>query len=93
MSHYSIGFTDYTHRGKVIRSCVGNNRADKFIEEYDTEGLDSGFIPPEYANRPDRISQIFYGDPKAFWLVCITSNKFDVFEDFRAGARVAIPND
>lgn len=93
MSHYSLGYTDYTHRGHRVRSIVGNSEADTFIETYDTDGLDSGFIPPDYANRPDTMADVFYGDANFFWLICLNSNKFDVFEDFQVGSRVALPND
>lgn len=93
MSHYSMGYTDYIHRGYKVRSSVGNSEADKFIEDYNTENQDSGFVPPDYANRPDRMAEVFYGGPDYFWLVCLSSNKFDVFEDFDVGSRVGLPND
>jgi len=93
MSHYNLGYNDYNHKGKVIRTIVGNSKADNFIENLDTKGSDSGAVPPEYENRPDLIADVFYGDTRAYWYLCLTSLKFDVFEDFRVGSRVVVPND
>jgi hypothetical protein len=93
MSHYNLGYNEYTHKGKVIRTIVGNTEADSFIESFDSKGLDSGAVPPEYVNRPDLIADIFYGDTRSFWYVCFTSLKYDVFEDFKVGSRIVIPNE
>ena len=93
MSHYSIGYTDYNHRGVKIRSIVGNTQADDFVTNLDTTNLEQGFIPPDYENRPERIAEVFYGDPRYYWYVCLTSGKFDVFKDFKTGNRVVLPDE
>jgi len=90
MSHYVNGYSDYTHRGVVLRSSVGNTEADDYIAQLELSNYRSGFVPSEYHNRPDLISTVFYRSPYDIWRLCLISNKFDVFEDFRVGSRIAI---
>lgn len=90
MSHYTIGSNQESHKGVKITTIVGNINADNYIESINFENYKTGFIPPEYANRPDLISTVFYGDPDRFWYLCLISNKYDVFEDFKVGSRIAL---
>lgn len=90
MSHYIIGSSEESHKGVKVTTIVGNPSADKYIESISIENYQSGFVPAEYHNRPDLISTVFYGDPDRLWYLCLISNKFDVFEDFRVGSRIAL---
>ena len=90
MSHYTIGSNEQSHRGVKIKTIVGNAEADSYVESIDIDSYKTGFVPPEYANRPDLISTVFYGDPNRLWYICLISNKYDVFEDFRVGSRIAL---
>jgi len=92
MSHYNMGATEYTHKGKKITSIVGNAAADKYFSNssYDSS-TKPGIIPPGFKNRPDMIANLFYDGPKNLWFLCLVSNKYDVFEDFNSGEIIRIP--
>ena len=92
MSHYNMGATEYTHKGKKITSIVGNAAADKYFSSSNYGlSLKPGVIPPGFKNRPDMISNLFYDGPRNLWFLCLVSNKYDVFEDFNSGEIIKIP--
>jgi len=92
MSHYSIGASIYTHKGKKVTSIVNNPVADKFITETNFENTTKpGLVPTQYKNRPDLIANLFLDKPDSLWYICFISNKYDVFEDFDTGSRIRIP--
>lgn len=92
MSHYSIGASVYTHKGKKITSIVSNARADNYLQNLDPENdTKPGLVPASYANRPDQISNIFLNDPQQLWFLCLISTKYDVFEDFGVNSRIRLP--
>jgi len=92
MSHYSIGYTVYSHRNKQITSIVNNTEADNFITKSDyVSNSKPGNIPIEYEHRPDLIANLFLGDANSLWYLCLLSNKYDVFEDFKSGEKISLP--
>lgn len=92
MEHYSLGYNTYTHRGKQITSIVGNSNADTAISESSFDSSTKpGVVPPGYKDRPDMIANVLYRSPKDIWIVCLSSNKYDVFEDFDIGERIRLP--
>lgn len=93
MSHYDLGYNDYNHRGVRVRSIVGNQEADTFVQNLEALNLGEGYIPPGYEHRPDLVANLFYGSAKYFWYVALTSQLYDIFEDFIVGQRIKIPNE
>lgn len=92
MSHYSIGSSIYTHKGKRITSIVNNPEADKFVvNTIIDETTKPGIVPISYKHRPDLISNLFLDDPDSLWYICFISNKFDVFEDFDVDSVIRVP--
>lgn len=92
MSHYEMGATVYTHRDKKVTSIVGNKSADSFFSNSNFDRQTKpAIIPPGFKNRPDMISDLFYNGPDMLWLLCLSSNKYDVFEDFTSGEIIRIP--
>lgn len=92
MSHYSIGSTTYIHKGKEVKSIVGNSSAENFITKSDYDRNSSpGTIPIEYEHRPDLIANLFLDNPDDLWFICLLSNKYDVFEDFGKSERISLP--
>ena len=92
MSHYNMGATVYTHKGKQITSIVNNPEADKYFSNSDySSSTKPAVIPPGFKHRPDMISNIFYNGTRSLWLLCLASNKYDVFEDFNSGEIIRIP--
>jgi hypothetical protein len=91
MNHYSIGFEIYEHKGKKIKSILGNKKADDYIAGVaSTESNAYTYIPNGLEHRPDLLANQVYGSPKAVWMVCLGSNKFDVFEDFDVGSKIGL---
>ena len=89
MSHYSMGYYEVEHRGKLIRTTVGEEQADRLTERINNQPNSSyTTIPNGLAHRPDLIANKLYDDPDKIWLLCLGSNRFDVFEDFEVGAKI-----
>lgn len=89
MSHYSMGSDLVSHKGKLIQTSVGNSDADKFVQKINAKRSSSYvFIPNGLEHRVDLLSNQIYDTPGKLWLICLSSNKFDVFEDFDIGSKI-----
>ena len=89
MMHYMLGSDIVTHKGRTIQTIVGNPEADAFVENLTkVEGTSYTKVPTGLENRPDLLANQFYGDPEKLWLVCLASNRFDVFEDFGVNEKI-----
>lgn len=92
MDHYSIGFTDYLHRGETIRSLVGSKEAEAYIRDVSrTNNVQIGYIPEGFQFRPDLIAETFYDSPSNWWTLLVYSNIPD-FKDLKVMKRLIIPN-
>lgn len=91
MSHYSIGYNEVEHKGKKIRTIVGNAEADAYVVRLNQQP-NSAYtsIPNGLEHRPDLLANQVYDDPNKLWLVCLSSNRFDVFEDFSVGSKIKL---
>ena len=49
-------------------------------------------IPKEFQYRPDLIANLFYGDPKLFWVLVYANHFNNSPEDFETGAIILIPS-
>ncbi len=91
-SRFEFGKKEYTHRGRTVVTTYGSKDFSTFIQRSITElEVEVGFVPTGYEHRPDRISEVFYGTPGYWWLLCWVNNINDPFEGFRAGQRILIP--
>ena len=91
MMHYSMGSETLTHKGVTLKTTVGNTEADQFtvdLNELDTASYTK--VPNGLEHRPDLLANQLYGDPEKLWLICLASNRFDVFEDFSVGAKIEL---
>lgn len=78
-----------SHKGKLIQTSVGNSDADKFVQKINAKRSSSYvFIPNGLEHRVDLLSNQIYDTPGKLWLICLSSNKFDVFEDFDIGSKI-----
>lgn len=91
MSYYNIGYEDYTHKGKLVRSIVGNSKAIDFVTSLSDIQNDVGEVPAAFEKRPDLIAYVFYANPALFWFIMMANVKPNIFEDFTAGTRIVIP--
>jgi len=91
MMHYSMGSDTVVHKGVTLKTTVGNSKADKFTSSM-TRRTKSNYtkVPTGLEHRPDLLANQLYGDPNQLWLVCLASNRFDVFEDFHVGAKIEL---
>lgn len=91
-SRYSIGVTEYQHKGKTITSVVGDKSFDKLTRFSESiYSYDVGYIPAGYEHRPDLISDLFYNTPGYWWLLMLVNNITDPFEGFNVNDRILIP--
>jgi len=49
-------------------------------------------IPPKYANRPDLISNLFYGTPELWWIISSYNNFFHALQDMYVDRVIMIPD-
>lgn len=91
MSHYVLGSDVYYHKGRLIRTTVGTEAADRYVERINNVPK-SAFVtvPNGLEFRPDLLANQLYTNPDKLWLVCLASNRFDVFEDFDVNAIINI---
>ena len=80
------------HRNITTNSIVNAKKFDVILNNLeDAYDYEIGYIPPEYAHRPDRISNLFYGSPKNWWLLMLVNGVEDPFEGFNANDVILIP--
>lgn len=56
-----------------------------------TNGDTTYIVTNSTANRLDKISTIFYNDPKYWWVIAHANNIFDAFNDLPRGKKLRIP--
>lgn len=91
MSHYETGADIFEHKGVKITSVVGVDSSDRFVERISSlKNSAYAYVPNGLEHRPDLLANQVYKDSDKFWLVCLGSNRFDVFEDFDVGAKISL---
>ena len=88
------GMITISHKGKVLTTSVGSKGYERLysglganLNHYNKVGK----IPVGYDSRPDLITNLFFGSPDSWWLICERNNYFDVFEQINVGDRIIIP--
>tara|TARA_R110000824_G_scaffold82361_2_gene206399 strand:- start:2688 stop:2984 length:297 start_codon:yes stop_codon:yes gene_type:complete len=91
LSRYHYGVAYIEHKGVLVSTSLGTEM-DNIIE---TMTLDYeyrlGNVPLMFENRPDNISNIFYGTSKHWWFLMQFNGYNDPFEFFNAGEEIRIP--
>tara|TARA_R110001583_G_scaffold96437_3_gene240737 strand:+ start:6174 stop:6530 length:357 start_codon:yes stop_codon:yes gene_type:complete len=91
-SFYSLGSEVYKFNNREVRSLLGNEDADDFMEHRGEKySYQVGWIPPGYEHRPDLISSVYYGTVTFWWMIMLFNNITDPFEDLNIGDRILIP--
>ena len=91
-SFYSIGSELYKFNNKEVRSIVGNDDADDFMENRgEMYSFKIGWVPPGYEHRPDLISSVYYGTTTFWWMILLFNNITDPFEGLNIGDRILVP--
>ena len=90
-SRYGFGATLYIHKGKSVISSVGNAKWDASYASLLSQSYNLGSIPPELANRPDLISNVWTGTPYLWWQFLCINNIFDPFESLNSGDPILVP--
>jgi len=89
--HYAMGSETVFHKGVTLKTIVGNTQADKLVQKFnEQEKTTYTKVPTGLEHRPDLLANQLYGDPDQIWLVCLSSNRFDVFEDFDSGSIIEL---
>ena len=84
-------YNSVTHRNKVINTLFNNEEYDRLLERLDDYEVEVGFVPAGYEGRPDLISNVFYGTPNYWWVLCQVNNISDPQEGFTTNQRIFIP--
>jgi hypothetical protein len=82
---YDFGKNTISHKGKNIPTVLHVKLLEDLLTNLDQKSFQEFKIPIQLANRPDLISQTFYGTPFLDWYVMITNNIFDPFESLNSG--------
>ena len=90
-TRYSYGSVTLLHKGREVTTSVGS-KYDDFLTQMNGISSREGRIPIFCANRPDEISNIFYGSPGHWWFPMQYNSYFDPFEDLNQGDRIFIPD-
>lgn len=89
-SRYEIGVAEVEHKGVTITTSVGSTY-ETFLEKLNIADSVTGTIPKAHKNRPDLISDLFFGKVNYWWLLMEFNNVKDPFEDFNNGDKIRIP--
>jgi len=91
-SFYSLGSEIYKFNNKEVKSILGNEDADNFMEHRgEMYSYNVGWIPAGYEHRPDLISSVYYGTSTFWWMILLFNNITDPFEGLNVGDRILIP--
>jgi hypothetical protein len=83
-----------SHKGHPITTTVGSiTYEDQFGGDFSQVNFvkTDGNIPNGFQHRPDLISNLFFNNPSAWWLICERNAIFDVFEQLNPGDEIKIP--
>ena len=87
---YELDYNSVKHRNVFVTTILNTPTFDSILKNDDYE-YEIGFIPAGVQNRPDLISDVFYGTPKNWWLLMLVNNITDPFEGFNIGDKIKIP--
>lgn len=91
-TRFSLGQVMLDHRGVKVNTSVGHPAQDLLVKHSGRiYSFDVGYVPAGFENRPDLISDLFYGTPGYWWLLMQVNNVPDPFEGFNVGDRILIP--
>jgi hypothetical protein len=91
-SRYDLGLVTMNHRGVKSTTSVGHPTIDILVKyTNDIYDYEVGYVPNGFQNRPDLISDLFYGSPGNWWLLMLVNNINDPFEGFNVGDKILIP--
>jgi len=89
-NHLSIGFNEVAH--KDLSLVTPNENFKSFVinleENYEFEEV---FVTHSVERRPDLIADAFYGTTTLWWLILLSNNISDPFEELKVGTRIRIP--
>jgi len=89
---YSFDAVKVKHRNTIVTTIVNSPVFDSLLSDIDTSfAYNIGYIPNGYENRPDLISNLFYGSPKYWWLLMLVNNITDPSEGFVVNEKILIP--
>lgn len=87
---YEFDFRKVRHRGVTVTTTVNTPYYENLARNEGFE-YETGVVPTGVENRPDLISDVFYGTPKYWWLLMLVNNITDPFEGFNIGDTIKIP--
>jgi len=90
-NQYSVGYRTVTHKNKRIAVACGSNKFEQYYTTLDFSNYRIGIVPAGYQNRPDLISNVFFGSPFFDWLICYINNIKDPFNELNSGDRILLP--
>ena len=84
-------YNEVKHRNKSVLTVVNNEDYDNLLKRIEYLQVEVGYVPAGYEGRPDLISNVFYGTPNYWWLLCQINNVTDPQEGFDTNQRIFIP--
>lgn len=89
---FSISYNTVRHKDKTISTIVNDPLFDTMVGDLENAyDYEVGYVPAGYENRPDLISNVFYGTPINWWLLMLVNNITDPSEGFTQNQRILIP--
>lgn len=79
------------HRNKSVLTVFNNDQYEDLLKRVNFLEMEVGYVPAGYEQRPDLISNVFYGTPNYWWLLCQVNNIDDPHEGFDTNQRILIP--
>ena len=89
-SRYEFGVSEIQHKGVTVTTSLESSY-ENFLEKFNKLPSVTGRIPKLHRNRPDLISELFYGNVYSWWALMEFNNVKDPFEGFNEGNNIKIP--
>lgn len=84
-------YNSVEHRDKNILTLLNNEDYENLLSTINDFEVEVGYVPAGYEHRPDLISNVFFGTPNYWWVLCQVNNIADPNEGFTTNQRILIP--
>lgn len=89
-NHLKYSKGSVSHKNKLIASTFNSDLYEQYLESLNDYEFTVGRIPAGYEHRADLISNLFYNTPTLDWLICVTNNVSDPFQQLNVGDQIKI---
>jgi len=89
-NHLKYSKGSILHKNKLITSTFNSSLYEEYLKSLSDYTFIVGRVPAGYEHRADLISNLFYNTPTLDWLICVSNNINDPFQQLNVGDQIKI---